>query len=92
MLASLLSLIGLPSILTFLTPFLSSFLGFVGWYFKELWDGLKVVAANLSVIVVIVTVAVLTAVYSAKAVDCPPPKVITKQTPSTSWNPFDVFK
>lgn len=91
----LLSLFGLPqvvaSLLQFATPFLSSLLGFLGWYFVNIWDGLKVILANLSTLVVLGTVAIGSGLYGAKAVNCDPViKEVIKTIPEKvkEWDPF----
>lgn len=92
----LLSLLNIPSFLgsflTFMTPFIQGFLTFGSWYLSELWSGLKVVFANLSVIVVLCTVALASGIWGAHTFsvtkDCPK---IEQKAPMSIWkrDPFE---
>ena len=81
----------LAAALNFAAPILTGLIQFGGWYLSELWNGIKIILANLSTLVVLATVALISGYYSAstfkKAVDCPKPSISKTSKPST-WDPF----
>lgn len=95
MLAFLLPLLGLPSVignlLGFATPFLTAGLGFLGWYLKEIWEGLKDIFDNLSTIITVATLMAIGFFYGMQIIDCPVTKtsISTTTTSPNIWsNPF----
>lgn len=80
-------LFSLPSIissaLNFFSPVVSGVTAFAKWYLSEMWDGLKTIFSNLSTLVVIGTIIILTLLYGINTAEC----AINPVFPDSSFDP-----
>ena len=77
----------ISSALNFLTPVLSGLVAFSKWYLSEMYDGLKTIFSNLSTLIVIVTIIVITLLYGITTAECSVVPIFPDlpSDPSTPW-------
>lgn len=73
------------SVLKIVSPLLKGASEFVVWYFEEIWESIKTVYKNPSLMVLLLTIGIVSGGYGASLTKCEKVEIV-KEVPSTETN------